>query len=107
MDEYEFIEMPAGELQDPSGHEIFGFWVTYRKFERDASFDYAGTHCTSGRSGTHYCTEEVVEDVLVKGYEYAIEGKDDPESTEFHVCERKDISDKDLAYYEEIVEALV
>ena len=32
----------------------------------DASFDYAGTHCTGGMSGTHYCYEVVLIEVEIQ-----------------------------------------
>ena len=36
----------------------------------DNSFDYAGTHCTGGRSGTHYCYGVEAEDAHIVGKVY-------------------------------------
>jgi hypothetical protein len=48
------------ELEFPKASvTVEGTW----KME-DASFDYAGTHCTGGRSGTQECYNIVLEEVV-------------------------------------------
>lgn len=48
------------ELEFPKASvTVEGTWIM-----EDASFDYAGTHCTGGRSGTHECYSIVLEEVV-------------------------------------------
>lgn len=43
------------------GINVKGSWTL-----EDASFDYAGTHCTGGRSGTHVCHSVVLEEIDIE-----------------------------------------
>jgi hypothetical protein len=99
------IEVEHLALQDINGYEITAIFATYEHVTRDASFDYAGTHCTGGRSGTHKCEEQSIEDVEIHGYEY--EWPKGSEGEYFLIRKRGDIPRSRLVEYEEIVQDIL
>lgn len=101
----EIDQAGTGELFDLNGYEITAIFATHQKIERDASFDYAGTHCTGGEPGTHHCTETEIEDIEIHGYEYAYPLNKDPEF--FLIRQRRDIPRSRLEFYEGIVKDIL
>lgn len=55
---------------DNEGRMITRVYVETERRIEDNSFDYAGTHCTGGRSGTHTQIDRWYEAVDILGYEW-------------------------------------
>ena len=69
-------------------------WTT-----EDNSFDYAGTHCTWGQSGTHKVIDVVPESITIDSIECE-QGKNHPKSfKEWEELLMIDYDDCGLAYY--------
>lgn len=99
--EDDYYELGHSEEFDLNGNLITAFHVKWECFEEDNSFDYAGTHCTGGRSGTHYCSGPAIRDVFVEGYWY----ENEEEEEKFRP--RNAIPRSRLNYYERLLEDLL
>lgn len=98
---YELDQVGHGEELDLNGNLITAISVEWECYEQDTSFDYAGTHCTGGRSGTHKCSEPAIRGVHVLGYWYEVyEGRE-------VFRPRNAIPRSRLEYYEEIVQDIL
>lgn len=64
------MDIGHDDAKDKRGNSIMGLEISYEVVKIDESFDYAGTHCTGGRSGTHEVWTEEVQGFEVISYNY-------------------------------------
>lgn len=64
------MDIGHDDAKDKRGNSIMGLEISYEVVKIDESFDYAGTHCTGGKSGTHEVTSQSIEDFEVISYNY-------------------------------------
>ena len=66
---FELIDPEIG-FYDIHGRQIMAVEVVIEEKVEDNSFDYAGTHCTGGRSGTHVQIDRYREAISIEAYEW-------------------------------------